>query len=132
MDNMNVAMIGPAKMNDSLLKWVTFTLERVHKYGWTLLIPDEPGVGQLCALVADARGMDYTIYGFEDAPQIISYAGNYKKLNDEFWLSKSRNARITETIRYAELIIVIQNTPEYKDIESAARLERKLLIKLSK
>jgi hypothetical protein len=121
------AVIGQDKMSDSLLKWVVLILERVQKYGWTLLIPDEPGVGQLCALVADARDIQYDIMKCGGKPRIISYAGNYAKPSDHSIYPK-RSDILYEVVQAADLIIVLPHTKEIQDIKWWA--QRKLVIEL--
>ena len=126
---MKTAVIGQNKMNDSLLKWVVLVLERVQKYGWTLIIPDEPGVGQLCALVADARGIEYAIMKYREKPQIISYAGNYAQPKDHL-PRPGRNDILFEVVQAADLIIVLPHTKEIEDIKDWAQWQHKLVIEL--
>ncbi len=126
---MKAAIIGPNKMSDSLLKWVTLTVERVQRYGWTLFIPDEPGVSQLCALVADARGLDYTVVTLTKDPRIISYAGNYQ-FGGSIYNKPSRIEYLYETVLAVNIVIALPGTTEKRNIEWWARDNNALLISL--
>jgi hypothetical protein len=121
-----VALLGPAQMNDPLLRWTYLAVRKIKTYEWALLIPDLEGTSQMSALIADALDVEYTILTPHEHPKIISVTGNVEQIP-----TMNRLYTLLDCAQRADIVLILPQTKEAREIRDSARWLGKLAIDLS-